>query len=375
MDGGICRDTGNQAFCYYSKNSAFPGQSYRGELKGKIDLTGQATIAWSDGIKPDNNEKVKAHAKLTLVGEPTCDHPEDQQTTETTKEPTCTEKGSKDTKCGKCGKVLKTDEIDALGHDPEETIVTVATCTEDGTTQKTCKREIGGKVCGADLGTVNEPKALGHYGENDVIWQYKDNNGVTNGEKYKECGRNNNGTICRERLATQYRNVIFVQYQNENGTYGEATVGTEKYVEAGVASETLTWSLPEEKQAQYIYITATMDTTSNQAQQKTVQVKLKPILTVVPNGGTWEGRTENQTFALSPGETRTINDATNKTGYTFSGWSPAGKVTNKEFTMGESSETITAQWTAIEYKVRYHGNGSTSGKWTTVLIHMIKQKT
>ena len=79
-------------------------------------------------------------------------------------------------------------------------------------------------------------------------------------------------------------------------------------------------------------------------------------LTVKPNGGTWSGKTTDQTFTLYYGETKTIADPT-RTGYTFTGWSKsgAGSLSGKTYTQGAGNCTITAGWSAndVNFVVRH----------------------
>lgn len=53
---------------------------------------------------------------------------------------TCTTAGHTDTVCDDCGETIKTETIDALGHDWDEGTVVAATCTSGGYTLQTCSR-------------------------------------------------------------------------------------------------------------------------------------------------------------------------------------------------------------------------------------------
>ncbi len=56
--------------------------------------------------------------------------------------PTCLDKGSKQLVCDGCGLVYETSEIDALGHNYDDGVVTTkATCTTDGVVTFTCTRD------------------------------------------------------------------------------------------------------------------------------------------------------------------------------------------------------------------------------------------
>ena len=93
---------------------------------------------------------------VTLTSTVTIAHPEDQKEEVVTKEPTCTEKGTKEIRCKICGGVLEEQEIAALGHKAGEWKVTKeATCTEAGSKEQRCT------VCGEVVKT-EEIAALGH---------------------------------------------------------------------------------------------------------------------------------------------------------------------------------------------------------------------
>ncbi len=85
---------------------------------------------------------------------------------------TCTAKGSKTVQCTVCG-YEKTTEIDAIGHDYSEEVI-APTCTEEGYTSVTCKRE------GCDY---NEKKdtipALNHDLKENVVAPTCDDAGYT----------------------------------------------------------------------------------------------------------------------------------------------------------------------------------------------------
>lgn len=77
-----------------------------------------------------NEEKIEVVAKLAH-----------EAGAEETTEPTCTEKGKKETKCVKCEEVLECTEIPALGHTWDEGVVkTEATCSSIGSRLHTCTR-------------------------------------------------------------------------------------------------------------------------------------------------------------------------------------------------------------------------------------------
>ena len=73
------------------------------------------------------------------------------------------------------------------------------------------------------------------------------------------------------------------------------------------------------------------------------------ILTVNPNGGTWNGNSSNQTFTITSGGTKNIENPVRE-GYTFTGWqlsNNSSKINASTFTMGNSDVTITANWNKI----------------------------
>ena len=117
----------------------------------------------------------------------------------TTKEPTCTEKGEKTKTCRYCGEVVKTAEIDALGHVAGEyRVITDPACEDKGSKILTCGRcstdeskvDIGepikdadGNITGFDGKAVEIP-ALGH------AWK-------TDGKVYEEEGKYYHKYVCK----------------------------------------------------------------------------------------------------------------------------------------------------------------------------------
>ena len=70
------------------------------------------------------------------------------------------------------------------------------------------------------------------------------------------------------------------------------------------------------------------------------------VLTINPNGGTWNDKTENSTFELELNETKTIEDPERR-GYTFDGWDiseEGSTIIEGVFTMGSKDVTLTAKW-------------------------------
>ena len=77
-------------------------------------------------------------SKVEVTYEPGCEHANTIETI--TKEPTCTETGSKTLTCTACANVEEV-EISALGHNYDAGVVTPPTATDEGYTTYTCTRE------------------------------------------------------------------------------------------------------------------------------------------------------------------------------------------------------------------------------------------
>ena len=80
-------------------------------------------------------------------------------------------------------------------------------------------------------------------------------------------------------------------------------------------------------------------------------------LRVDPNGGTWNGSADVQSFSGDYGTTRSIPDPV-RPGYTFAGWVKSdgfhGSLNNAVYTFGADNgvtDVLTASWTAKRYKV------------------------
>ena len=76
----------------------------------------------------------------------------------------------------------------------------------------------------------------------------------------------------------------------------------------------------------------------------------KHTLTIDPNKGIWESKSENSTFELAHGDTKKIENPT-RVGYTFDDWSISGAgstIDDTNFTMGSEDTTLTANWVANE---------------------------
>ena len=92
-----------------------------------------------------------------------------------------------------------------------------------------------------------------------------------------------------------------------------------------------------------------------------------PQLLVIPNGGTWEESTGNQTFNLKYKAEKEISDP-QRDGYTFTGWNITGTestLVNRIFKMGVSDSTLTAQWTANTFTLEINPNGGQHDGYNT----------
>ncbi len=95
----------------------------------------------------------------------------------------------------------------------------------------------------------------------------------------------------------------------------------------------------------------------------------KHTLTINPNGGIYNSKTENTVVNdIYYEATYTLGTPT-KTGYDFANWSNAGGTLNDNtFTMGDADATVTANWNAATYSVTFNANGgavSTASKTVT----------
>lgn len=169
-----------------SKGNTFKSGTLNLEFKVLKCAADPVTVTIKDLYYTDGNE---SSDKVSLTAKVTINHPTDQRVETVTKEPTCTEKGSKDVKCGVCGADLGTEEIPALGHKAGDWKVTKeATCTEKGSKDQLCS------VCGEVIKTEEIP-ALGHKaGDWKVI---KEATCTEKGSKEQRC------TVCGEVVKTE----------------------------------------------------------------------------------------------------------------------------------------------------------------------------
>lgn len=84
------------------------------------------------------------------------------------------------------------------------------------------------------------------------------------------------------------------------------------------------------------------------------------ILTVNPNGGTWNGSTSIQTFTQKYGTAKTISNPT-RVGYDFAGWklNGYGSFSGQTYTYGAGNGELVAQWNRIVLTVTF--DASTNG--------------
>ncbi len=104
-------------------------------------------------------------------------------------------------------------------------------------------------------------------------------------------------------------------------------------------------------------------------------VRTNYTITYNPNGGKWsDGTTANKTQTYNIDSTDRLYAGPTKTGYTFAGWKVKANVGNWSTTAKPYNSnpmpqlyrkwgnvTLEAQWTPNTYKVKFNGNGNTSG--------------
>ena len=278
---------------------------------------------------------------------------------------TCTTKGVHRYTCSTCGYYYDSEDIAKTAHTPYLHDSTAATCTSASTENYYCSK------CGAYLSTTHNTAALGHSWPSD--FSYADSNNVTNGMAYKNCTR------CGTRLDTQYKVQLF------RSTYGDviaSSVNTSTgkiWYHAGDSVTVIGSALDG-----FVWTGWSGDgydiQSSSQTYTFTMPAKAvrgwgranyySSTLTINPNGGSWNGSTNTQSFTQNRGTTKSIPNPT-RTGYTFAGWTKssaftAGSLNGTTFTFGSSNGgtgTLTASWSANPYTVTYiDAVDSTSGK-------------
>lgn len=117
----------------------------------------------------------------------------------------------------------------------------------------------------------------------------------------------------------------------------------------------------------------------------TLYAKWTPVkytITHNPNGGAWNGDSENDVRSYTINGKANILIAPARTGYSFAGWkvtSASGNWTlNKVYTVSSSSNslsnmygnvTLTAQWTPNKYTVKYNANGGSGAPANQTKTH------
>lgn len=96
----------------------------------------QKFAGWEYSVSDNEWDSLSENAVVTATA--IFDEAHGNEVEETTKEATCTEKGTKAIKCEDCGKTIRTEEIAKADHEVEPK-VTEATCTEDGKIEYLCK--------------------------------------------------------------------------------------------------------------------------------------------------------------------------------------------------------------------------------------------
>lgn len=81
-------------------------------------------------------------------------------------------------------------------------------------------------------------------------------------------------------------------------------------------------------------------------------------LTVNPNGGSWGGSENSQSFTQNVGSTKWIGEPSRE-GYTFTGWSKSGggSLSGGTFTFTDTNSTLTANWKINSYTLTVNPNG------------------
>jgi hypothetical protein len=125
---------------------------------------------------------------ITCVNETTPEHTCDSGTWIITSEPTCTEAGTKELRCGKCNEVLDNDIIQLTEHDYNNwTTKTAATCTTAEVLKRTCS------IC-----LYEDTKAGVGALEHDYVWTTTTNpTNIKEGTQTEICSRDsshNRGT-------------------------------------------------------------------------------------------------------------------------------------------------------------------------------------
>ena len=167
-------------------------------------------------------------------------------------------------------------------------------------------------------------------------------------------------------------NTYYVKY-NANGGYGNMDESTHKYGTASVLSENKylregysfkKWNTKSdgsgtsyENKASVLSLTAENGGTFNL--YAIWDVNLYSLI-VNPNGGIWNGSTEEQSLTKEYGSTLSLENPT-RVGYRFLRWSLSGygSIENNVYTFDAGNGTLTAQWERIVLEVSF--DASTNG--------------
>ena len=166
---------------------------------------------------------------VNLTSKITINHPTDKRVETVTKEPTCTEKGTKSVKCGECGADLGTEEIAALGHKAGDWKVTKeATCTEKGSKEQRCT------VCGEVVKTEEIAK-LAHTWKTDKDTDKDGWKVVTAATKDKEGSKERVCSVCGTKETATIAKLTATTTPTPTATPG-ATSGNKNNTTTGTTS-------------------------------------------------------------------------------------------------------------------------------------------
>ncbi len=186
-----------------------------------------------------------------------------------------------------------------------------------------------GFVWNAHTHTVYKYKCGGHYEPNTYTVTYNANGGT-------------GSTGNTHHTYDQNRNLANNGFSRTGYTFGGWTDGTHTY-SAGQTVKNLT------------------ATNGGVVTLYAIWNKSQFNLKVRPNGGSWNGSTEEQNFTMTYQDRKSISNPT-RTGYRFTGWSLSGTgatLDGTAFTMGTGDATLTANWEKINYNLNVNPNGGT----------------
>ena len=167
-------------------------------------------------------------------------------------------------------------------------------------------------------------------------------------------------------VATIPENAYQVTLQKGNGVQsvsgaGSYTVGQSVTINATLATgyHWKGWTGTYETDAKQYTFSMPMQDVSMTADAEINHSTLK----VDPNGGTWNGSADVQSFTENYGVAKSIPDPV-RPGYTFSGWVKSdafhGSLNNAVYTFGAedgATDILTASWTANSYTLHFDPNG------------------